>query len=103
MKIGRHTLLNMLLFCSLIPILAAANPQKVHTYLPTNSVAISDDALSTFFNPAGLGTSRALNLYYLRTYHSDYPGDDAFFISAPGGGFSMEFANAPNDIDFTRV
>ncbi len=102
MKIGRHTLLNMLLFCSLIPILAAANPQKVHTYLPTNSVAISDDALSTFFNPAGLGTSRALNLYYLRTYHSDYPGDDAFFISAPGGGFSMEFANAPNDIDFTR-
>ena len=86
----------------MISFYATANPQKVHTHLPTNSVAMSDDALSTFFNPAGLGASRALNLYYLRTYHSDYPGDDAFFVSAPGGGFGMEFVNAPNDIDFTR-
>lgn len=101
MKI-RTTLLCILLFCSIFPLYSTANPQKVHTHLPTNSVAMSDDALSTFFNPAGLGASRALNLYYLRTYHSDYPGDDAFFISAPGGGFGMEFANAPNDIDFTR-
>ena len=101
MKI-RNLIINILLFCSLFPILTTANPQKVRTYLPSNSVAMSDDALSTFFNPAGLGTSRALNLYYLRTYHSDYPGDDAFFLSAPGGGFSMEFANASGDIDFTR-
>ena len=101
MKI-RITLLSILLFSSIIPIYATVKPQKVHTHLPTNSVAMSDDALSTFINPAGLGTSRALNLYYLRTYHSDYPGDDAFFVSAPGGGFGMEFANAPNDIDFTR-
>lgn len=98
----RNLIINILLFCSIFPIFATANPQKVRTQLPTNSVALSDDALSTFFNPAGLGVSRALNLYYLRTYHSDYPGDDAFFISAPGGGFSMEFANAPDDIDFTR-
>lgn len=98
----RILIINILLFCSLFPIVATANPQKVRTYLPTNSVAMSDDALSTFFNPAGLGASRALNLYYLRTYHSDYPGDDAFFVSAPGGGFSMEFANASDDIDFTR-
>ncbi len=98
----RTTFLCFILFCSMISFKATANPQKVHTQLPTNSVAMSDDALSTFFNPAGLGTSRALNLYYLRTYHSDYPGDDAFFVSAPGGGFGMEFANAPNDIDFTR-
>lgn len=98
----RIILLSILLFSSIIPIYATVKPQKVHTHLPTNSVAMSDDALSTFINPAGLGTSRALNLYYLRTYHSDYPGDDAFFVSAPGGGFGMEFANAPNDIDFTR-
>ena len=101
MKI-RITLLSILFLSGIIPIYATTKPQKVHTHLPTNSVAMSDDALSTFFNPAGLGTSRALNLYYLRTYHSDYPGDDAFFVSAPGGGFGMEFANAPNDIDFTR-
>lgn len=80
----------------------AGNPPKVRTQLPSNSVAMTDDALATYINPAGLGTNRALNLYYLRTYHSDFPGDDALFISAPGTGFSMEFANAANDIDFTR-
>ena len=63
---------------------------------------MSDDALATFFNPAGLGTRRALNLYYLRTYDSTLPNDDAFFIAAPNTGFSMEFANATEDIDFTR-
>ncbi len=92
----------ILIFCSMSPILATGNPLKVRTQLPTNSVAMTDDALATYINPAGLGTNRALNLYYLRTYHSDFPGDDAIFISAPGTGFSMEFANANNDIDFTR-
>ena len=98
----RKNLISILFICSLFPILAKAAPPKIRTHLPPNSVAMSDDALATFFNPAGLGTSRALNLYYLRTYRSNLPGDDAFFISAPGGGFSMEFANALNDIDFTR-
>lgn len=95
-------LISILFICSLFPILANAAPPKIRTHLPPNSVAMSDDALATFFNPAGLGTSRALNLYYLRTYRSNLPGDDAFFLSVPGGGFSMEFANALNDIDFTR-
>ena len=79
----------------------AAQP-KTRSHLPTNSVAMSDDALATFFNPAGLGTRRALNLYYLRTYNSDLPNDDAFFIAAPNTGFSMEFANATEDVDFAR-
>ena len=87
---------------SILPLLAAANPQKARTLLPTNSVAMSDDALATFFNPAGLGTNRALNLYYLRTYQSDFLADDAFFIAAPGTGFSMEFVNAADEIDFAR-
>lgn len=95
-------LISILFICSLFPFLAAANPPKVRSHLPPNSVAMSDDALATFFNPAGLGTSRALNLYYLRTYHSDWAGDDALFISAPGGGFSMESVNAANDTDFIR-
>ena len=93
----------ILFLCSILPVLSTAAPPKVGTRLPSNSVAMSDDALATFFNPAGLGANRALNLYYLRTYRSDNSaGDDAFFISAPGGGFSMEFATAANDIDFTR-
>ncbi len=98
----RKKLVNILLICSLFPILATADSPKIRSHLPPNSVAMSDDALATFFNPAGLGTNRALNLYYLRTYHSDWPGDDALFISAPGTGFSMEFVNAANDINFTR-
>ena len=89
-------------FCLLLPILAAASPPKVNTYLPSNSVAMTDDSLATYFNPAGLGNNRALNLYYLRTYQSDISGDDALFISTPGGGFGMEFVTTPNEIDFTR-
>jgi len=98
----RKKLICILFICSLLPILARAEPPKIRTHLPANSVAMSDDALATFFNPAGLGTRRALNLYYLRTYHSDLPSDDALFISVPSGGFSVEFANASENINFTR-
>ncbi len=88
----------MLFACTAV----AASP-KARTHLPASSVAVSDDALATFFNPAGLGAGRALNLYYLRTYQSEsQSGDDAFFIAAPGAGFSMEFATTAADIDFTR-
>lgn len=90
-----------ILFFCLFPNLSSAAP-KTRSHLPTNSVAMSDDALATYFNPAGLGTRRALNLYYLRTYNRDLPDDDAIFISAPSTGFSMEFANATEEIDFTR-
>lgn len=89
-------------FCLILPILAEASPPKINTYLPSNSVAMTDDSLATYFNPAGLGNNRALNLYYLRTYQSDISGDDALFISTPGGGFGMEFVTTPNEIDFTR-
>ena len=81
---------------------AAASPPKVRTHLPSSSIAVSDDALATFFNPSGLGTGRGLNLYYLRTYQSDWVGDDAFFLAVPGVGFGMEFVTADADTDFTR-
>ena len=75
---------------------------KSQTQLPSNSVAVSDDALATFFNPVGLGIVLGFNLYYLRTYDSDPGGDDALFVSTLKTGFSMEFANAEDDIDFAR-
>ena len=81
---------------------AADTPPKAHTHLPSSSIATSDDALATFFNPSGLGTGRSLNLYYLRTYQSDWAGDDAFFLAVPGAGFGMEFVTADADTDFTR-
>lgn len=80
---------------------AAASP-KAGTHLPSSSIAVSDDALSTFFNPSGLGTGRGLNLYYLRTYQSNWAGDDAFFLAVPNGGFGVEFATADADTTFTR-
>ncbi len=79
----------------------AASP-KARTHLPSSSVAVSDDALATFFNPSGLGTGRGLNLYYLRTYQSNWAGDDAFFLAIPNGGFGVEFATADADTTFTR-
>ena len=82
--------------------LAVADSPKVKTQLPSNSVAVSDDALATFFNPAGLGVGRGFNLYYLRTYESDPVGDDAFFMSSGKTGLGMEFATAEKDIDFNR-
>ena len=81
---------------------AADSPPKAHTHLPSSSIATSDDALATFFNPSGLGAGRSLNLYYLRTYQSDWAGDDAFFLAVPGAGFGMEFVTADADTDFTR-
>ena len=81
---------------------AASSSPKVRTHLPISSIAVSDDALATFFNPSGLGTGRGLNLYYLRTYQSDWAGDDAFFLAVPGAGFGMEFVTADADTDFTR-
>ena len=80
---------------------AAASP-KAGTHLPPSSIAVSDDALATFFNPSGLGTGRGLNLYYLRTYQSNWAGDDAFFLAVPNGGFGVEFATAAADTTFTR-
>jgi len=79
-----------------------ASLPKVRSHLPASSIAMSDDALSTFFNPSGLGTGRGLNLYYLRTYQSDWAGDDAFFFAVPGAGFGMEFVTTDADADFAR-
>ena len=82
---------------------AAADSPKVNTPLPSNSVAISDDGLATFFNPAGLGAGgRGFNLHYLRASDSDFGVDDALFISAANAGFGMEFATGEDGVDFNR-
>ncbi len=94
-----YTILSILIVCPF----AAADLPKVNTPLPSNSVAISDDALATFFNPAGLGAGgRGFNLYYLRASESDFGVDDALFISAANAGFGMEFATGEDGVDFNR-
>ena len=92
-------ILSVLINCQL----ATADSPKVSAPLPSNSVAISDDALATFFNPAGLGAGgRGFNLHYLRAAESDFGVDDALFISAAKAGFGMEFATGEDGVDFNR-
>ncbi|MFQ6042401.1 MAG: hypothetical protein ACE5PV_16215, partial [Candidatus Poribacteria bacterium] len=80
----------------------SAERDKINTVLPMNSVAVSDDALATHFNPAGLGIRRGFDGYYLRTYRGESARDDAIFLSGWRSGFSAEFATTPDGIDFRR-
>ena len=95
------TIISAALIYGMSTLPAAASP-KARTHLPSSSIAVSDDALATFFNPSGLATGRGLNLYYLRTYQSHWAGDDAFFLAVPNGGFGVEFATADAATTFTR-
>ena len=99
-RIGRYVI-SATFICGISAFCAAA-PPKARTHLPSSSIAMSDDALATFFNPSGLAAGRGLNLYYLRTYQNDWAGDDAFFLAVPGAGFGIEFGTADADTDFTR-
>ena len=61
-------------------------------FLPYNSAATSDDALSLKFNPAGLGWNRGFQGYFLHTYSdSSFKEDYALFLSTGGLGFSAEW------------
>ena len=98
-----HLLLGISILTLITYQLAAADSPKVNAPLPSNSVAVSDDALATYFNPAGLGAGqRNFNFHYLRAYESDFGTEDAFFISAARAGFGMEFATGEDGIDFNR-
>ena len=99
--IGKHIILVAFIY-GMSALCAVAAPLKARTHLPSSSIAMSDDALAAFFNPSGLAAGRGLNLYYLRTYQSDWAGDDAFFLAVPGAGFGIEFGTADADTDFTR-
>ena len=99
--IGKH-IISAAFICGISTLCVVAAPPKARTHLPSSSIAVSDDALATFFNPSGLATGHGLNLYYLRTYQSDWAGDDAFFLAVPGAGFGIEFGTADADTDFTR-
>ena len=100
---NRHLFLCTVLLILIACQLAAANSPKVSTPLPSSSVAVSDDALATFLNPAGLGAGqRGFNLYYLRAAETDFGVDDALLISAAKAGFGMEFATGKDGVDFNR-
>ena len=64
---------------------------------------MSDDALATFFNPAGLGTGRQFKLI-TTCEHIKVIGLATTLSSSlfPAQGFGMEFVTANPDTDFTR-
>ena len=99
----RHLFLCAVLLVLTASQLVAADSPKVSTPLPSSSVAVSDDPLATFLNPAGLGAGqRGFNLYYLRAAETDFGVDDALLISAAKAGFGMEFATGKDGVDFNR-
>ena len=60
--------------------------------LPYNSVATSDDISAINFNPAGLGLKRGFQTGFFHTFSdSSFQGDNGWFISAGGLGFSVEW------------
>jgi len=77
----------ILLFVLIVLLFSSAvDAVKKMTQLPSNSVAISDGALATFFNPAGVACRSDVELSYLRTYSGSSKGDDAFFVVAAKSG-----------------
>jgi len=60
--------------------------------LPYNSVATPDDISSIKFNPAGLGQKRGFQTGFFHTFSdSSFEGDNGWFLSAGGLGFSVEW------------
>jgi protease IV len=60
--------------------------------LPYNSVATSDDISAIKFNPAGLGMKRSFQTTFFHAFSdSSFEGDNAWFLSAGGLGFSVEW------------
>ena len=56
---------SIVFICCILSLSTLAEPQLM---LPETSVATSDGALASFFNPAGLGHNHTIDFYYLRTY-----------------------------------
>jgi protease-4 len=87
-------------------VLVYADTLPKSALLPSNSVAVTDDAMSIAFNPAGLAVRSGVNAYYLRTFSGDtfsddVGGDDAVFISLSGLGFGAEFIDS-GSVDFKK-
>lgn len=69
--------------------------------LPSSSIAVRDDSISTILNPAGLGINSAFDLSYFHTISGITGGDNAFFISSMGTGFGAEFVDR-GDLNFNK-
>ncbi|MBM3212711.1 hypothetical protein FJZ33_10860, partial [Candidatus Poribacteria bacterium] len=95
----------ILLFCAFflysdsVHINAEELPDSI--FIPRISSAVSDDALATTLNPAGLGVRKGINGYYLHTFSGKTGGDDAFFLSYSGSGFGAEFVK-PGAVKFNK-
>jgi len=94
--------IHILSFVVIVLLVSTVDAVKNMTQLPSNSVAASDGALATFFNPAGVACRSDFELCYLRTYDGSSKGDDALFVAAAKSGFGLEFIEMEDDISFKR-
>ena len=92
----------ILSFVVIVLLVSTVDAVKNMTQLPSNSVAASDGALATFFNPAGVACRSDFELCYLRTYDGSSKGDDALFVAAAKSGLGLEFIEMEDDVSFKR-
>jgi protease-4 len=81
------TFVFLFIFC----MLANADLLPKAVLLPSDSVAIRDDALATTINPAGLAVNSGFNGCYFHTISDKFGGNDAYFLSNGGIGFGAEY------------
>ena len=94
--------IHILSFVIIVLLVSTVDAVKNMTQLPSNSVAASDGALATFFNPAGVACRSDFELCYLRTYDGSSKGDDALFVAAAKSGLGLEFIEMEDDVSFKR-
>ena len=94
--------IHILSFVVIVLLVSTVDAVKNMTQLPSNSVAASDGALATFFNPAGVACRSDFELCYLRTYDGSSKGDDALFVAAAKSGLGLEFIEMEDDVSFKR-
>ena len=77
--------------CCILSLSTLAEPQ-IGFMLPETSVATSDGALASFFNPAGLGHNHTIDFYYLRTMNSrpNQYSRSAYFLGLHNLGLAVE-------------
>jgi len=87
----RVSILILLAVFSVTPVWGYQSPTESFV-LPYNSAATSDDISAIKFNPAGLGMVRGFQTSFFHTFSdSSFEGDNAWFLSTGGLGFSVEW------------
>ena len=90
----------LIIFICFILTLSTPAESQLGFRLPETSVATSDGALASFFNPAGLGHNQTIDFYYLRTMNSPprQYSRSAYFLGLYNLGLAVENMDKGNQL-----